>query len=307
MFKQITFFEYPADFVIPPDAAALLREAELKPVGEMELSSSGFVPPFGYDDRLVVATANESLITVGREDRMLPKPAVAAEVAKRIKAIEKAEGRTPGGRTRKRITEEVVLEFLPRAFVKPSRINAVIFHDLRIIAVGSASRKAVEDVISTIRYAWGSFPATPVVANQSVPARLSQYLEDRYQMPGYMHLGDEAWLESSDGATAKFQHQDLDADEVLEHLQAGKLVTRLALRIDIYQQFVLDDYLVVRKLQYLSGCEVGEVETVEDEMQARLTLFCGETRRLLAMLEDEFDTRQEDELQPAVPQEDSLA
>ena len=288
MFKAIIFFTIPAGY----DWSALaehLAEHPLKPVGALELASHGFVPPYGSDHgALVTGFPRTHLITIGSERKILPTAAVRAELAKRIKAFEEREGRKPGGKTRKRLLEEVIHEFLPRAFTKPSRLNVAIFADLNLIAVDTTSRKAAEEAISLIRMAMGSFPALPLVAEKSIPSVLTNYLTE--DMPDGLALGTEAWLESGDEATVKLQHHDLQCEEITQHLEAGKRVTRLELSLDDHLSFVLDDYLTVRKLKFLEGAidQLGEAEDLVAELGARFALFDGEVRRLVQVLDTEF-------------------
>src|SRR3546814_1853223 len=78
--------------------------------------------------------------------------------------MEQREGRKPGGRARKRLKEDLVHELLPRAFVKPSRTDAVLDLEHGLCIVDSSSRKSAEGVVSEIRNALGSFPALPLNA-----------------------------------------------------------------------------------------------------------------------------------------------
>ena len=296
MFKAIIFFTIPADY----DWSAIaehLAEHPLKPVGALELASHGFLPPYGSDHgALVTGFPRTKLITIGSERKILPAAAVRAEQAKRIKAIEEKEGRMPGGKTRKRILEDVIHEFLPRAFTKPSRLNVAIFADLNLIAVDTTSRKAAEDAISLIRGAMGSFPALPLVADLSIPSVLTGYIAGEPMADG-LALGTEAWLESGDEATVKLQHHDLQCEEITQHLEAGKRVTRLELYLDDHLSFVLDDYLTVRKLKFLEGAidQLGEAEDLVAELDARFALFDGEVRRLVNVLDREFKLFGEDD------------
>ena len=57
----------------------------------------------------------------------------------KLAEIEQKEGRKPGGRTRKRLKEDLVHELLPRAFVRPSRTDALLDleHGLCIVDTSS--------------------------------------------------------------------------------------------------------------------------------------------------------------------------
>src|SRR3546814_1773504 len=64
-------------------------------------------------------------LTVGGQDKILPAAVVNDLLGKKLAEMEQREGRKPGGRARKRLKEDLVHELLPRAFVKPSRTDAL--------------------------------------------------------------------------------------------------------------------------------------------------------------------------------------
>lgn len=124
-FRNLTFFRFPASL----DFSELdtgLSECILKPVGALELSSRGFVSPFGRGDQEVLShRIGEAIwITAGTEDKILPGSVVNDLLQKKLQEIEDKEGRKLGGRARKRLKEDLVHELLPRAFVKPGRTDA---------------------------------------------------------------------------------------------------------------------------------------------------------------------------------------
>ena len=102
-FRNLTLFRFPTtlDF---SQLDELLPEMILKPVGALDMSSRGFVPPFGRGDDVLAHRSGESLwLTVGGEDKILPGSVVNDLLAKKLAEIEEKEGRKPGGRTRKRL------------------------------------------------------------------------------------------------------------------------------------------------------------------------------------------------------------
>src|SRR3546814_19449274 len=78
--------------------------------------------------------------------------------------MEQREGRKPGGRARKRLKEDLVHELLPRAFVKPSRTDAMLDLEHGLCIVDSSSPKSAEGVLSEIRNPPERFPVLPLHA-----------------------------------------------------------------------------------------------------------------------------------------------
>lgn len=296
-FRNLTFFLFPsADLIDRSDYGleAGLDECQLKPVGPLEMSSRGFVSPFGRDcEELAHRLGNAIWLTVGGEDRMLPGAVVNDLLAKKLAAIEEAEGRKPGGRTRKRIKDELITELMPRAFVSPSRIDAYLDLGRRFIAIDTASRRAAENVCSEVRRALGSFPALPLNAEVSTRGVLTGWLAGE-PLPEGLSIGDECELRDpvSQGAVVKCQRQELFGDEVAKHLESGKQCTRLALNYNGHVSFVFGEDLTVRKFKLLDGAvdklESADRDDIRAELDARFALQVGEVGELFDVLAKTF-------------------
>jgi recombination associated protein RdgC len=87
------------------------------------------------------------------------------------------------------------------------------------------------------------------------------------------------------------RRQDLDAEEVKEHLRNGKQVFLLGLTFDDRISFVLGEDLVIRKLKFLDVVmdELGDSQQdAAAEMDASFALLTLELERLLGKLEEWF-------------------
>ena len=289
-FRNLTLFRFPTTTKLD-ELESGLGECQLKPVGPLELSSRGFISPFGRDAEEMSHNQGEATwLAVGGEDKILPGSVVNDMLNKKLSEIEAKEGRKPGGKTRKRIKDELITDLLPRAFVKPSRTDALIDTGLGVVAVDTSSRKSGENVVSEIRRALGSFPALPLNAEVAPRSVLTGWVAGE-PLPEGLSLGDECELRDpiDQGAVVKVQRMELQSDEITKHLESGKQVTRLALTLDDHVSFVLGEDLIVRKFKLLDGA-VDELESTERddlraELDARFVLMAGEFRRLFTVLE----------------------
>ena len=289
-FRNLTLFRFPTSLDLS-DLETQLAECALKPVGGLELSSRGFVPPFGGEGDAFSHRVGDALwIAVGGEERLLPAAVVNDQLQKKLAGIEAKEGRKPGARQRRQLKDDLVHELLPRAFVRPVRTDAMLDLAHGLCIVDTASRKQAEAVVSELRHALGSFPALPLNAELAPRAVLTGWIAGDPLPPGFA-LGEECELRdpTDQGAVVKCQRQDLQGDEVAKHLEAGKQVARLALAFDAHAAFVLGDDLVLRKFKLLDGAVEGlestEREDVRAELDARFALMAGEVRRLFEALE----------------------
>ncbi len=289
IFRNITMFRFPP-FLNLADLEAALRECALKPVGPLELASRGFVPPMGQHHTAMsqqIGTAR--WITVGGEDRLLPAAVVNDLLAKKLAEIEEREGRKVGARARRRIKDELLVEMLPRAFVRPMRVDAIIDSALGVIVVDTASRRVAETVVAEVRRALGSFPALPINAEVSPRAVLTGWVAGD-PLPEGFALDDECVMRdpADSGSTVKMSRVELGSEEVGHHLEAGRQVTRLALTLDDRMSFTIDEDLALRKFKLLDGAtdqmESAEHDDIAAELEARFALMAGEFRRLFVAL-----------------------
>ena len=172
-------------------------------------------------------------MTSAREDKLLPNSVVSDELNARLRKIAEKAGKPVGSRERKRLKDEVLTDLLPRAFTRVSKRNAYLDTENGWLVVDTASRKAAEAATSLIREALGSFPATPLVPDESPRVLMTDWLT-RGRLPGEVALGDECELRDSGdgGAAVRCRRQDLESDEIREHLKSGKQVFQLRLVFD---------------------------------------------------------------------------
>lgn len=299
-FRNLTFFRFPAELgsLLPAPAGdeladldARLATAPLRPLGPLELSTRGFVPPLGHGSEAYAhAVGRAHWIALGGEEKLLPAAVVNAELERRLDEIEEREGRRPGGRARKRLKEEIVQDFLPRAFSRPTRTDAYFDLDRCFIAVDTTSRRTAEGVVSAVRQTTGTFPALPLNAEVAPRSVLTSWIAGEPLRDG-LSLGEDCEFRSAgdDGGRVTIRSLELGSEEVTQHLEAGMQCTRLALVLDDHLSFELGEDLVVRKLRFLDGAvdALGDQrhEDMHAELDARFALMAGEVGRLFDVLE----------------------
>ena len=271
-----------------------LDEHRLRPVGPLELSTSGFVSPYGTgEETLVHRVGPFSLVTLGREDRLLPNAVVKQELAARLQKIEEKEGKRPGSKQRKRLKEDVLTDLLPRAFTTQSKVNVYFSLENGWLAIDSTSRKVAEDAVTKLRQALGTFPAVPM-SPENGPRGLMTDWVIHGKLPQGMDLADECELRDpvESGAIVRCRRQDLETDEVREHLKSGKQVVQLGLTYEDRLSFVLGEDLTVRKLKFLDviqdELDEASAESAIAELDARFALMTLELEKLLEKFETWF-------------------
>jgi recombination associated protein RdgC len=294
-FRNLTLFRFAEKLPRPlKHLASALEEHRLRPPGPMELATRGFVSPFGRDsEELTHQIGAFILATIGGEDRLLPSVVVNEELSTRIAKIVAKQGRRVGGKERKQLKEEVISELLPRAFIRPSRLGAYLDAETGWLVIDTSSRKAAEEAVDQFRTAMGRFPAVPAAPENSPRTVMTEWLIHGKLPPGLV-LADECELRdpAEAGAVVRCRRQDLESDEVREHLKSGKQVFQLGLTFDDRIGFVLGEDLVVRKLRFLDLVteELGDdvPESAAAELDAKFALMSLELRRLIDRMDAWF-------------------
>lgn len=294
-FRNLTLFRFSeevADTLVCLEE--VLPEHRLRPVGPLEMATRGFVSPLGRNEEaLTQSVYHYALMVVGHQERMLPSSVVNDELANRVQKIAEEEGRKVNGRERKRMKDDVVNELLPRAFVRSSRMAVYADVSEGWLVFDTASRKSAENSLSQIREAMGSFPAVPLAPEESPRILMTHWLATGELPEGFV-LGDEIELRdpaTASGAIARCRRQDLDTEEVREHLRTGKQVFQLGLVFDDHISFVLGEDLILRKVKFTDVVldeKPDSPESAAEEADASLALMALELARLLRQLASIF-------------------
>lgn len=293
-FKNITAFKLPADLPLDHDtlAKALADDAVAsKPPGPTEQASVGFVSPYPQDtaEGLVHTASGGSLFALQTHTRMLPASVVRDAMQVRIAEYRERMQRTPGKRVRDQLKDEVLLDLLPRAFIKKARIHAYIDPTSGYLLVDTTSARNGELVVSQLRKALGTFTAEPLATEESIPGTLTGWLLAGKCTEAFA-LGDSCVLKDplDTRCAIKATKHDLADAEVIEHARSGKRVAEIGLSFDNRLSFVLTESGSIRKLAFLDLVqeELGDVsgDDLIAEYDARATLMVLELRRLFAAL-----------------------
>ncbi|SFN23806.1 recombination-associated protein RdgC [Marinobacter pelagius] len=253
-FRNARVFRFTKPFDISPEELEEKLQADaFKPCGPQETSRQGWVPPLGKHGEQLVHSANGyHLISLRKEEKILPGPVVKEAVEERAEAIEIDQGRKVRRKEKDEIKEQVMLEMLPQAFSRNRRCYAYLAPQDGVLVVDAGSAKQAEDLASTLRKSLGSLPVRPPAVEQSPAFTFTGWLNETIDLPASIALGSECELKdpSEDGGVVRCKGLDLKADEIRNHLEAGMQVTKLAVTWDENVSFVLDEELGIRRLKF---------------------------------------------------------
>jgi recombination associated protein RdgC len=124
----------------PETLEAALATKPARPCASQELSTYGFVAPFGKgeDAPLVHVSQGFLLIATRKEERILPGSVVKDAVKEKVDEIEAEQMRKVYKKERDQIKDEIIQAFLPRAFIRKSGTFAAIDAERGLILVKGA-------------------------------------------------------------------------------------------------------------------------------------------------------------------------
>jgi len=253
-FKNLLTYRLTQEVPFEPEALeAALASKPARPCASQELTTYGFVAPFGKgeDAPLVHVSGEYLLIAARKEERILPSSVVNDAVKEKVEEIETEQMRKVYKKERDQIKDEIIQAFLPRAFIRRSMIFAAIAPRLGMVLVNSASAKRAEDLLSTLREVMGSLPVRPATVKIAPVATMTEWVKSQEAAEGFYVL-DECELRDTaeDGGIVRCKRQDLTGEEIQLHLSTGKVVTQLALAWQDKLSFILDDKMVIKRLKF---------------------------------------------------------
>ncbi len=266
-----------------------LAKKAFHPCGSQDMESRGWVSP-NKTESLVAAVGGQWLVALGFESRILPGAVVKQEAEERAQLIAEQQGFKPGKKQMKEIKEAVLQELLPRAFTKRSTMYAWIDPVGGWLVVDASSLSRAEDVVETLRHTLESFPLTLLRTERSPVSAMADWLAAGEAPEGFTLDSDFSLKSvSEDKAEASFKRHGLESAHVKDHLEAGKLPTRLAMTFDDRVSFVLTDKGEVKRIDLLDVAKEsleGKDEDAEALFQAEFALMAGELSRLFESLVD---------------------
>lgn len=217
--------------------------------------------------------AQGTLTYVARfSDRILPSSVVKEETEKYIDHIAQTTGRKPGRKECREIKEQVIIELLPRAFLRRTHVAFTVSGDLLVIWASSASR--VDTIISLV-VAQCEVTLTPLDRPQLNPIARGEHDGIAPESTATLKI---------DTKVVKVKNVSVESSYVQKLIDDGYDTTEVACVMpsgDTDIHFTLCDSGVIKKLD--PGAT--GVDESEDDNAATVLIALGAVREVLAGLE----------------------
>lgn len=262
---------------------------QFTPCGSQDTARTGWVPATAFSQTLKHDANGQYLLTVQRQEKILPGPVIKQELNARIAKLESEQGRKLKKTEKDSLKDEVLHSLLPRAFTKDSRTQLWIDVMNGLIIVDASSARKAEDALALLRKSLGSLPVIPLTIENPVELTMTEWVRSGNAPAGFA-IGDAAELKAilADGGIAKVKKQDLVSDEVKTHIEAGKVVTKLALDWQQRITFTLTNDAMLTRLKFCDELIEQNDDIDREDVLARFdadfTLMTGELQSLIKQL-----------------------
>jgi recombination associated protein RdgC len=295
MFKTLSL--YRLENFESPDIEALqqaLTANAFAPCSPSQPESSGWMAPRGRKSiALAERVGPHLLLQLCTERRPLPASAVNAALEERIEKFKQETGRERvGGKLKKQIKEEVILDLLPRAFSKRSNTLVWLDAERQTLALNTTSSAVSDRAVSLLIEALASLPGRsasfvvkPVQTQLSPAMCMAQWLSSR-EAPAGFTVDQDCELKTPDDrkSSVRYARHTLELEEIGQHITEGKLPTQLGMTWNSRVSFVLNDKGQIKKVKLLDVVMEGVAESDEDGFDSDAAIATGELSQLMADL-----------------------
>ncbi len=263
-----------------------LQKTPFTPCGATQEKSSGWVPPRGEEHGLLAeSVGGQWVMRYMSESKMLPASVLNRKVAEKAEAIEKEFGRKPGKKEKQELKDEAKLDLLPMAFTKQGAMWVWLDPQAKLLVLDTGAQGRADEVVTLLVESLQGFGVALLDTQTSPQAAMAHWLISQEPPVGFS-VDRECELKAADESKAvvRYARHPLDIDEVKQHVEQGKLPTKLAMTWDDRVSFVLSDTLQVKKIAFLDSVldEAGD----EGGFDTDVAIATGELSRLIPDLID---------------------
>lgn len=268
-FKQLSI--YPLNKENLPDLDTLadkLNDAAFKPCMGLDWDSIGFASPVSFSPEMVFPAQNTWRIALKKEEKVLPTAVVRDILDEKINEIREIEGRNVGRKEKMELKETITDDLLPRAFTKSGKTEAIIDTQHGLLLINQANSNRAEMLLTKLRDALGGLEAKLPRTQQSPGSLMTEWLLNG-AAAGHFELDSDCELKGLGDAApvVRISHQDLTAEEVINLVKNGKIVTQLGLCWQDRVRFVLTQDFTFKRIQFLDVIQ-EEAAGQGDDMQS---------------------------------------
>ncbi|WP_142971374.1 recombination-associated protein RdgC [Enterobacter hormaechei] len=263
-----------------------LKNFLYRPCGSQDMATAGWAETIG--DNLTHESGQYLLLTMQREEKIIPSHVIKDELNKKVGKLEVEQGRKLKKAEKDSLKDEVLHSLLPRAFTRKSRNRLILDRKEGLVFVEGNSARKAEDMLALLRKSLGSLPVVPFTPAEPIELTITEWIRNGF--PRGFTAGTDVMLKAilEDGGAVRCKKQDLHSEEVLTHIDAGKVATAVGLNWSDRASFRLCDDMTIKALSFTDELydqnDDIDREDVLQRFDADFILFTAELSALFAAL-----------------------
>ncbi|HBD1698882.1 recombination-associated protein RdgC (plasmid) [Escherichia coli] len=265
---------------------AALSKFVFTPCGSQDMAKAGWTSVLG--DNLTHEYQGFLLIQHKREEKILPSQVLKEELQKKILTLEEEQDRKLKKTEKDSLKDEVLHSLLPRAFTRKSLAKILIDRSNHLVFVEASSAKKAEDQLALLRKSLGSLPVIPFTPREPLEITMTEWFKNSF--PAGFTAGEDATLKGllDNGGAVRCNKVDLQSDEIMSHIEAGKVATTVAINWMDRASFRVNDDMSIKALTFCDDLydqnDDIDREDVAQRFDADFVLFTGELSALFNAL-----------------------
>lgn len=270
---------------------AALSKFVFTPCGSQDMAKAGWTPILG--DNLTHEYQGFLLMQHKREEKILPSQVLKEELQKKILTLEEEQDRKLKKTEKDSLKDEVLHSLLPRAFTRKSLAKILIDRSNHLVFVEASSAKKAEDQLALLRKSLGSLPVIPFTPREPLEITMTEWFKNGF--PAGFTAGEDATLKGllDNGGAVRCNKVDLQSDEIMSHIEAGKVATTVAINWMDRASFRVNDDMSIKALTFCDDLydqnDDIDREDVAQRFDADFVLFTGELSALFNALGGEAE------------------
>lgn len=286
LFKNIIMYRIGPDWApSQADVQTGLEALRFVPCGAHEEKSVGWVEPRGEaHGPLVEVVGSQLIFKLKLETKVVPGAVVTRKAKERAAHIEATTGRKPGKKETREIKDDIRLSLMPMAFSKEATVWVWVDAQARLLVLDAGSQAKADEVVTLLVKSLPGLNLSLINTQTSPMAAMANWLLTQ-EAPAGFTVDRDCELKAADESKSvvRYARHALDTDEVKQHVQNGKLPTRLALTWAGRVSFMLTEGMQLKKLDVLDVVfdDSGANNPKDEGFDADVAIATGELRKLL--------------------------
>jgi recombination associated protein RdgC len=228
-----------------------LQKQSFQPCSSLDFSRYGWVPPLGkYSELLTHSCNGQIMICARKQEKIIPPAAINEIVEEKALELESEHARAIFRKERLNLKDDAIHSILPRALTRSSLTFAYFNPKQKLLIIDAASPNKAEEFLEHLRASLGVLPVLPFSCLGDVSEIMTRWIQ-KNTAKGF-ELDDECELRNPRESKniIRCKNQELESDEVISHIKAGKRVIQLGLNWKDAIRFLLSEDFVVKRVKF---------------------------------------------------------